>query len=63
MAMENAMKYRQAETRATTDFLTELPQHRSLFLRLDSELARCKRTNEQLTVVVCDLDGFKTSQR
>ncbi|HLK69109.1 MAG TPA: HD domain-containing phosphohydrolase [Bryobacteraceae bacterium] len=59
LAMENAMKYRQAETRATTDFLTDLPNARSLFLRLDSELARCKRTNEKLTVLVCDLDGFK----
>ncbi len=53
------MKYRQAETSATTDFLTELPNARSLFLRLDSELSRCKRTNEPLTVLVCDLDGFK----
>jgi len=59
LAMENAMKYRQAETRATTDYLTELPNARSLFLRLDSELARCKRTNEPLTILVCDLDGFK----
>jgi diguanylate cyclase (GGDEF)-like protein len=59
LTMENAMKYRQAETHATTDFLTELPNARALFLRLDSELARCKRTNEPLTVLVCDLDGFK----
>jgi diguanylate cyclase (GGDEF)-like protein/putative nucleotidyltransferase with HDIG domain len=59
LAMDNAMKYRQAETSATTDFLTDLPNARSLFLRLDSELARCKRTNEPLTVLVCDLDGFK----
>ena len=59
LAMENALKYRQAETHATTDFLTELPNARSLFLRLDSELARCKRTNESLTVLVCDLDSFK----
>jgi len=28
-------------------------------LRLDSELARSKRTKEPLTVLVCDLDGFK----
>jgi len=60
MAMENAMKYRQAETRATTDYLTDLPNARSLFLRLDSELARCKRTQEPLTVLVCDLDEFKS---
>jgi diguanylate cyclase (GGDEF)-like protein/putative nucleotidyltransferase with HDIG domain len=59
LAIENAMKYRQAETSATTDFVTDLPNARSLFLRLDSELARCRRTKESLTILVCDLDGFK----
>jgi diguanylate cyclase (GGDEF)-like protein/putative nucleotidyltransferase with HDIG domain len=59
LAMENVMKYRRAETRATTDSLTDLPNARSLFLRLDSELARCKRSHEALTVLVCDLDDFK----
>jgi diguanylate cyclase (GGDEF)-like protein len=28
-------------------------------MHLDRELARCKRTNTSLTVMVCDLDGFK----
>ena len=59
MALENALKFRQVETTATTDYLTELPNARSLFLRLDSELARSKRAHEPLTVLVCDLDGFK----
>jgi len=59
LAVENAIKFRQAETTATTDYLTDLPNARSLFLRLDSELARSKRTQEPLTVLVCDLDGFK----
>jgi diguanylate cyclase (GGDEF)-like protein len=59
LAMENALKFRQVETTATTDYLTELPNARSLFLRLDSELARSKRAHEPLTVLVCDLDGFK----
>ena len=59
LALENALKFRQVETTATTDYLTELPNARSLFLRLDSELARSKRANEPLTVLVCDLDGFK----
>ena len=36
-----------------------LPNARSLFLRLDSELARCRRTLEPMTVLVCDVDGFK----
>jgi diguanylate cyclase (GGDEF)-like protein len=53
------MKYEQAENSAVTDYLTGLPNARSLFLQLDRELARCKRDNNTLTVMVADLDGFK----
>jgi diguanylate cyclase (GGDEF)-like protein len=59
LAVENALIFRQVEDSATTDYLSGLPNARSLFLRLDSELARCKRGGEPLCVVVCDLDGFK----
>ena len=59
LAIENALKYQQAENSATTDFLTDLPNARSLFLELDRELARCKRKETSLTVMVCDMDGFK----
>ncbi len=59
LAIENALKYRQVENSATMDYLTSLPNARSLFLRLDSELARCRRMNIPLAVLVCDLDGFK----
>jgi len=59
VAVENALKYRQAERSAVTDMLTELPNARSLFLHLDSELARAQRTNQTIAVLVCDLDGFK----
>ncbi len=59
LSVENALKYRMAESSATTDYLTDLPNARSLFLHLDSELARCKRTRMPLAVLVCDLDGFK----
>src|ERR1700682_3298935 len=59
LAIENAVKYEQAESSAVTDFLTGLPNARSLFLQLDRELARCKRDNTTLTVMVADLDGFK----
>jgi diguanylate cyclase (GGDEF)-like protein/putative nucleotidyltransferase with HDIG domain len=58
-AIENALRYRQAESSATTDFLTELPNARSLFLHLDSELARCRRNSQPLALFVCDLDNFK----
>jgi diguanylate cyclase (GGDEF)-like protein/putative nucleotidyltransferase with HDIG domain len=59
LCVENGLKYRQAESCATTDGLTGLPNARSLFLHLDSELARAKRENHPLSVLVCDLDGFK----
>jgi diguanylate cyclase (GGDEF)-like protein/putative nucleotidyltransferase with HDIG domain len=59
LAIENALKYEQAESSATTDYLTGLPNARSLFLQLDRELARCKRDNSALMVMVCDMDGFK----
>ncbi len=59
LAIENAMKYEQAESSAVTDYLTGLPNARSLFLQLDRELARCKRDNKTLTVMVADLDHFK----
>jgi diguanylate cyclase (GGDEF)-like protein/putative nucleotidyltransferase with HDIG domain len=59
LAIENALKYQQAESSATTDYLTGLPNARSLFLELDRELARSKRDSTSLTVMVCDMDGFK----
>ena len=59
LALENALRYHQAESKATTDYLTGLPNARSLFLHLDAELARAKRSGAALALLVCDLDGFK----
>jgi diguanylate cyclase (GGDEF)-like protein len=59
LAVENALTYEQAAISATTDALTSLPNARSLFLHLDAELARCKRSGTSLVVVMSDLDGFK----
>lgn len=59
LSVENAIAFQQAENSATTDYLTELPNARSLFLHLDREIARCKRLNNEVTVMVCDLNGFK----
>jgi len=59
LSLENALAFRAAESSATTDYLTELPNARSLFVHLDRELARCKRLKTSVTVMVCDLDGFK----
>jgi len=59
MAIENALNHRLLETSITTDYLTNLPNARSLFLSLDNEVSRAQRSGTQLAVVVCDLDGFK----
>ena len=59
LTIENALKYREVQKSAITDELTGLPNTRSLFVQLDSEVARCKRTNTPLAVLVADLDGFK----
>ncbi|MGB7546785.1 MAG: HD domain-containing phosphohydrolase [Terracidiphilus sp.] len=57
--IENALKYRQAESSATNDFLTGLPNARALSIQLEQELARCKREHSTVAVIVCDLNGFK----
>jgi diguanylate cyclase (GGDEF)-like protein/putative nucleotidyltransferase with HDIG domain len=59
LSVENALKFRQAENSAVTDYMTGLANARSLFVRLDGELSRCQRNGEPLAVLVCDLDGFK----
>lgn len=58
-SIENALKYQTAADSAMVDYLTGLPNARSLFLHLDAEIARCKRERGHMAVVVCDLDGFK----
>jgi diguanylate cyclase (GGDEF)-like protein/putative nucleotidyltransferase with HDIG domain len=59
LSVENALKYQQAESSATTDYLTGLPNARSLFMHLAQEVARCRRMKTSLVVMVCDIDGFK----
>jgi diguanylate cyclase (GGDEF)-like protein/putative nucleotidyltransferase with HDIG domain len=59
MSLENALLYQTVERSATTDYMTNLPNARSLFMRLETELARCKRTGVPFALVVCDLDDFK----
>ncbi len=57
LSVENALKYQQAEDSATTDYLTGLPNARSLFVHLSRELARCRRTGTSLA-----RDGLRPRQ-
>jgi len=58
-SIENALRFHVAETTATTDYLTGLPNARSLFPRLEEEINRCRRGGTPLELLVCDLNGFK----
>jgi diguanylate cyclase (GGDEF)-like protein len=57
--IENALKYREAETSATVDYLTGMANARALSLHLEQELARCKREFSTFALMACDLNGFK----
>ncbi len=49
----------EAETRATTDPLTDLPNHRTVMGRIEEELSRCQRVETGCAVLFIDLDHFK----
>jgi diguanylate cyclase (GGDEF)-like protein/putative nucleotidyltransferase with HDIG domain len=59
LALSNALKYREAQSGVTVDVLTGALNARALFFYLDAELGRAKRTEDPLTLFVCDLNGFK----
>jgi diguanylate cyclase (GGDEF)-like protein len=59
VSVENALQYERAQSTASTDFLTGLPNARSICLHLETELSRVRRAKTQLAVLLCDLNGFK----
>jgi diguanylate cyclase (GGDEF)-like protein len=59
LSVENALQFEHAEDTASTDFLTGLPNARSICVQLERELSRSKRGGIPLAVLLCDLNGFK----
>ena len=60
LSVENALRYESAQDSASTDFLTELPNARSICVHLEKEIARARRPGTSLAVLLCDLNGFKS---
>lgn len=52
-------KWVDAETRSQIDFLTNLYNHRTFQDKLDAEINRALRASDTLSLIFCDLDGFK----
>ena len=60
LSVENALQYERAQDTASTDFLTELPNARSICINLEQEIARSRRNGSALAVFLSDLNGFKS---
>ncbi|RYG66169.1 diguanylate cyclase, partial [bacterium] len=58
-ALQNAKLYTEAAHRADRDSVTELFNHRAIQEQLGTTLARCKRTGNQFSIVMMDLNNFK----
>src|SRR5437867_2739947 len=57
--LHNSIVFEQMQEVSLTDPLTGLPNRRSMFVHLASELARADRLKTEVTVIVMDVDGFK----
>jgi diguanylate cyclase (GGDEF)-like protein len=60
VALENARLHRVVERQALVDGLTGLANRRSLDETLHAEVSRAVRFGEQVCLVLCDLDNFKS---
>jgi diguanylate cyclase (GGDEF)-like protein/putative nucleotidyltransferase with HDIG domain len=60
IVVENAQLYTQATTRANTDGLTDLYNHRHFHERLEQEIARGSRFGTMFSLIMLDIDFFKT---
>jgi len=58
--LHNSIVFEQTQEDSLTDPLTGLPNRRSMFVHLASELARAERQQSEVAVIVVDIDGLKT---
>jgi diguanylate cyclase (GGDEF)-like protein len=60
VSIENAKMYKRMEEMATTDGLTGLPNHRTFQSRLSEMLHRAERHGKPVSIVLTDIDKFKS---
>jgi len=60
VAISNASLHQLVSKKAYTDTITGLANRRALDERLEAEIINSRRTNSPLSVVMMDLDGFKS---
>lgn len=59
-SISNGRLFAEHEARSITDGMTGLPNHRRFQEVLDEKLARCARTRHKLTLLLMDIDKFKS---
>lgn len=59
LALSRTSRLVQLERLAATDDLTKIANRRSFFMSLEREIARARRRDEPVSLVMLDLDGFK----
>ena len=59
IALSNARRYEELESRTQRDALTNLPNHGFFWTTLDNEVGRAQRHNREVSVIMADLDHFK----
>lgn len=56
----NAITFEETQEESLTDALTCLPNHRAMVMHVERELARAQRLRNEVSLLVIDLDNFKT---
>ncbi len=59
LVVENGLRFQEVEDQSTTDHLTGLPNGRSLCVELERQVNLWPRSDQPLSILLCDLDGFK----
>ena len=59
-ALKNSTLFEKTQEQVFTDELTGLPNSRFLFKHLDREISRAERLNHHVSVIVLDVNSFKT---
>lgn len=60
LAVNNALVHQRVSQQAYTDSLTGLPNRRAFDMRLDDETRRSSRYQHDFSLIMFDVDGFKT---
>jgi diguanylate cyclase (GGDEF)-like protein len=60
VAISNASLHQQISRKAYSDTVTGLPNRRALDERLEKELQLARRTGQPFSIIMMDLDGFKS---